>query len=81
MGHTKAPSDSIIYLEGEKPSATSDITLYPSNDRTSPLTSPSDAGKTLLNSIGGSNWATLGQWIEWSFEVPEGKAGLYTFIF
>lgn len=81
MGHTKAPSDSIIYLEGEKPSATSDITLYPSNDRTSPLTSPSDAGKTLLNSIGGSNWATLGQWIEWSFEVPEGKAGLYTFNF
>ncbi|MGN1095578.1 MAG: hypothetical protein ACI4QR_04245, partial [Eubacteriales bacterium] len=80
-GHTAAPSDSIIYIEAEHASATSDSTLYPSNDKSSSINSPIDAGKTLINTTGGSNWATLGQWIEWSFEVPEGKAGLYTINF
>ncbi len=80
-GHTAAPSDAYIYLEAEKPSATSDSTLYPVSDRTSSINSPISAGKTLLNTIGGSNWATLGQWIEWEFTVPEGQAGLYTINF
>ena len=78
LGHTDAPAGSKIYLEAEKPSATSDSTLYPKNDKTSSINSPTSAKSTLINSIGGSNWATLGQWIEWTFDVLEGQAGFYT---
>ncbi|MBE6654970.1 MAG: extracellular solute-binding protein [Ruminococcaceae bacterium] len=78
LGHKDAPvnENTRIFLEAEKASATSDSTLYPTNNKTSPINSPSSAKCTLINSIGGSNWATLGQWIEWEFDVKE--AGFYT---
>ena len=53
----------------------SDPVLVPITDRTSAATQPSDPAKIRLNSIGGSNWASVGQWIEWEFEVPE--SGFY----
>lgn len=75
-GHKDAPNGTKIYIEAEYANATSDSTLYPKNDKTSSINSPISAKSTLINSIGGSNWATLGQWIEWEFEVEE--AGFYT---
>ena len=77
LGHTDAPinENTRIYLEAEKSSASSDSTLYPVNNRTSAVNSPTSAKCSLINSIGGSNWSTLGQWIEWEFDVKE--AGFY----
>ena len=56
-------------VEAEACNATSSPTLYPVTDRTSSATYPYSSKYTYLNSIGGSNWKVLGDWIEWEFEV------------
>ena len=68
-------TDAEIKVQAEDAVWKSDSTLYPIADRTSPLTEPYNASKTRLNTIGGSNWKLVGQWITWQFEVPED--GLY----
>lgn len=64
-----------IKIQGEKASYKSDPMLYPTYDRSSPLTEPYHPSKIRLNTIGGNRWSLLGQWIAWEFEVPE--TGLY----
>ncbi len=64
-----------VSIQGEDAILKSDSTLYPIPDRTSPLTEPYSASKTRLNTIGGSNWKLVGQWITWEFDAPED--GLY----
>lgn len=80
-GYTKA-EDFSIFLEAEYSSATSSATIYPQNDKSSAINSPQSAKDSLINVIGGNSnsytWSNLGQWIEWTFVIPEGKAGLYT---
>lgn len=44
--------------------------LSPSEDRTSPLTSPIHLTRTRINVIG-QNWGKSGDWIEWEIDVPE----------
>lgn len=66
-------------LEAEYTSAKSDYSIYPVFDRTSAATSPQDTASLMLNTIGGSNWQTDGQWIEWTVEVEE--SGLYQLAF
>ena len=78
-GATDAPSGSQIYIPAEVPSATSDSTLYPTADRTSSINTPMSAKNTVINAIGGANWATSGQWIEWEF-TPE-HSGFYQINF
>ena len=68
-----------IKVQGEHATLKSDSTLYPISDRTSPMTEPYHASKTRLNTIGGSNWKMVGQWITWAIEVPE--SGLYELAF
>ncbi len=60
-----------IKVEGEAAALKSNSTLYPTTDRSDPATSPSHPTKMLLNTIGGSNWKTAFDWIEWRFTVPE----------
>src|SRR5690606_36932924 len=60
-----------IKIQGEKASYRSDPMLYPTYDRSSPLTEPYHPSKIRLNTIGGNRWSLLGQWIAWEFEVPE----------
>lgn len=74
-----ASDKTIIRVEAENPSATSDRTLYPTSDRTSSINTPMSAASTLVNTLGGTNWATVGQWAEWDVDVKE--AGLYTIYF
>ena len=62
--------------EGEAAPYKSDSMLYPIYDRSSPLTQPYSVKNVWLNTIGGGNWATAGQWIEWEIEVP--SDGWYT---
>ena len=73
-GYTSASGDA-IKIEAELPSATSDRTIYPVNDRTSAINSPQNASVTKMNAIGGTKWQSVGQWIEYTFTCEE--SGLY----
>ena len=63
-------------LQGEDAQLRSSPSLYARYDRSSPDTQPYSVTNTILNYIGGDPWNKAGQWIEWSFEVPED--GWYT---
>ncbi|MFP4186567.1 MAG: extracellular solute-binding protein [Acholeplasmataceae bacterium] len=73
-GYAVVP-DALQFEQAERPAYTTSPTLYPLNDRTSPLTVPNEPSKINLNSIGGNNWRVAGDRIAWSFEVE--KSGLY----
>lgn len=64
-----------IEIEGEKATLKSDSTLAPQNDRSDPKVQPYSPSKIMMNSIGGSKWATPGQWAQWEFDVE--AAGWY----
>ncbi len=49
----------------------SDSTLWPSADKSSPLTQPFEYKNTKINYGGGTQWKTPGQWISWKIEAPE----------
>ena len=75
--YTGAP----IKIQGEYPSATSENTIYATNDRSSSITDPQHASKLYLNTIGGEGgekWLTIGQWVRYKVEVPE--SGFYTVV-
>ncbi|MBR3424230.1 MAG: extracellular solute-binding protein [Clostridia bacterium] len=76
-GYT-AGSD-VIKIQAEEPSAVSDSTLFPNNNRTSAITEPQHATKYLLNAIGdASRGYANGQWTEYTFNIE--TAGLYTVV-
>lgn len=81
-GYTEGTDE--IYITAEMPSAVSNYTLYPVYDRSSAITEPQHATRLYLNTIGsgGSSgadkYATVGEWIEWEFEIE--NAGLYTIV-
>lgn len=64
-------TDQMIRIEAENAVRTSSQMLYPKQDQSSPAVYPSSARELLNNSIGGTNWQSAGQWIEWEFEAPE----------
>ena len=68
-------ADEPLILQGEKAVRKSDISLYPTTDRTSCATQPFSESQTRLNTIGGSNWSNPGQWLEWELDVQ--TTGLY----
>lgn len=65
-------------IEAEEASAKSDRSIVLMNDRTSPVTVPYSGNEIVYNSIGGANWKTVGEWVEWEIDVP--KTGLYTIV-
>ena len=58
-------------IQGESSLLRSAPSLYPRYDRSSALTEPYSVSNTILNYIGGDAWTNPGDWIEWSFSVPE----------
>ncbi len=60
-----------IKIQGEEAVLKSHSTLYPSSDRSSPVTEPYHASKMRMNIIGGTNWQSNGQWITWRVDAPE----------
>ncbi len=82
LGHTRAPQNTVIRLEAEYYTATSSSTIYGQNDSSSSITSPQHASYSLINDVGGRNgsynWSSVGQWIEWTINIPKGHAGFYT---
>lgn len=76
-GSAKLVSENaVVKLQGEDADVKSDQTMYPLADRSSPTVEPYDSNCLRYNTIGGNQWTTSGQWIEWSFNAPE--TGLYT---
>ena len=67
----------IVMIETETPEAVSDSSVYPANDRSSAITSPSNPTSQLLNVIGKTGFSTSGQWASYTFTVT--KTGLYKF--
>lgn len=64
-----------VVIQGEDADYKSSAVLYPITDRTSPATEPYEASIVKLNSIGGTRWASNGQFLIWEFDVPQ--TGLY----
>ena len=67
-------------IQAETPAATSDLTIYALNDRTSAITQPQHASKQLLNTIGDTKWENVGQWIEWTIPGSEITESGYYYI-
>ncbi|MCR4621603.1 MAG: extracellular solute-binding protein [Clostridiales bacterium] len=60
-----------VRIEGETAQYTSSQMLYPVQDQASSAVYPASARYLLNNTIGGYPWRLAGQWIEWTFQVPE----------
>lgn len=60
-------------------SSQSSSALWPTSDKSSPLVEPFDYLHDKLNTGGGSQWTSPGDWISWDFEVPED--GFYQLAF
>lgn len=74
----KPAGQDTIRMEAEFFTAASNITLYPVEDRSNALNSPSDVTRTVLNTVGGDKWQTAGQWIELTFSVE--TSGMYDVV-
>lgn len=68
-------TDGILKIQAENTLQKSDLSLYPVNDISSYNTMPYDYAKQKLNTIGGTKWQDVGQWISWEVDVP--ATGLY----
>lgn len=64
-----------VMIQAEDTTWKSSSSLSPNNDRTSVKTVPYDPTYIVYNTIGGSNWASVGQSMTWTVDAP--KAGLY----
>ncbi len=71
----KEVKDAKIRIQGESVSEKSSSSIYPTYDKASAATEPQSAVNIKMNLIGGSQWSSPGQWIRWTFDVPE--TGLY----
>lgn len=67
-----------VKLEAEFTNSTTDKTIYPIEDKSSAITSPSDPSRTLLNTIGEAKWQTAGQAITYKFSVD--SDGFYDIV-
>ena len=77
------PSVDPIIIEAEHVTNTSSVTVYPLQDRTSPITSGltgmQSAKVQKYNIAGGTQWSTVGEWI--SYEVTVSESGYYGISF
>lgn len=74
-GYQPVSENASLLVEAEMADFVSEQTIYPLNDRSSPITSPQDPSKTRLNTIGSDKWETSGQWIKYIIKPTE--TGLY----
>ncbi len=67
----KDSSGQLVTIEAEMADRKSSQMLYPVQDKSSPAVTPSSAKVLQNNTIGGNSWRSVGQWLEWDFEVAE----------
>ena len=70
-----AENGAIIKIEAESPDYVSDSSVYPSNDRSSAINSPTTPASQLMNVIGKESYSTTGMWAAYKFAVT--KSGFY----
>ena len=75
MGLKPAVNGEIVEIQAEFPDIVSDSSVAASNDNTSAVTSPVEAGAQLYNVIGETSYDAVGQWAAYKFRVSE--TGLY----
>ncbi len=68
-----------VIIEGEDAVLKTNYWLAGKSDNSTPIVTPNSAYNTLLNYIGGGNWASNGDTLVW--ETPELKAGYYNLSF
>ncbi len=66
-----------IVIQGEFPDKISDSSVASSNDNTSAATFPVTSGAQLYNVMGETGFSTVGQWVEYKFQVTD--SGFYNF--
>ncbi len=71
----QAVSNVEVVLQAENTLCKSASAIYPTYDRTSSHTQPYHPTQMRLNTIGGSGWKQVGQWVEWTIDAPQD--GLY----
>ena len=74
----EANGQDTIKIEAELANVMSNKTIYPVEDRSCAINSPTDTTCSILNTIGGDKWATAGQWVEYRFKVS--TSGMYDII-
>ena len=74
LGYQEATGETIT-IQAENSTMKSSQMLYPVVDHSSPAVEPYSAKNNKNNTIGGNNWRSAGQWIEWEVTVP--YDGLY----
>ncbi|MBQ9080149.1 MAG: extracellular solute-binding protein [Clostridia bacterium] len=74
----ESKGSSVLKIEAEFPSASTTQTVYPVEDRTCAINSPTSTQMTLLNTIGGDKWQTSGQAIEYRFVLD--NPGMYNIV-
>ena len=75
----KSASVQNLTFEAEGKSVKSTQSLYPITDRSSAAITPYSAELIYYNAVGGTQWKTAGQWIEWTIYAK--KDGLYELSF
>lgn len=68
----------VVKVEAEYATHTSTNTVYPVEDASSAVASPSNTSATVLNTIGGDKWQTSGQRLHWTFKVN--SSGMYNIV-
>lgn len=69
--NTQTSHDIIVTIQAEQAFLKSESSIFPTTDRTSPLTTPYHPTKLKINTIGGESWDITGQWVSWKVDVPE----------
>lgn len=72
------PGTDTIKIEAELATVMSNKTIYPVEDRSCAINSPTDTTCSVLNTVGGDKWSTAGQWVEYRFKV--GSSGMYDIV-
>ncbi len=67
--------NTLVEIQAEDALLKSSPMLYPMSDNSTPAVQPYDAKLIKMNSIGGNNFKSNGQWIEWEIDVP--ATGMY----
>lgn len=71
LGKKASPEGFVYKVQAENAYLKSAAGIFPTVDRSSPLSEPYNPVHIRINTIGGSNWEVAGQWISWQLEVPE----------
>lgn len=67
--------DGSVRIQAENPTGKNQAMLFAAFDRASAATEPPSSSCLKLNIMGGDRWKTVGQWVEYTVDVP--KSGLY----